>query len=94
MIFYKVMPVIDLFAVAMLLFGAALPAEPVRIAGMYLVAKGIFFVLISKDVASIGDFIFGIYALSIAFFGFYNLLISIIGAAYLGQKALFALAAS
>ncbi len=94
MFFYKIMPIFDIFACAMLLFGNILPADLVRFAGMYLIGKGLFFVLISRDIPSAVDFLFGIYLLTIAFFHFYNVLISLIGVVFIGQKAAMALALS
>ncbi|MEK6968131.1 MAG: hypothetical protein AABX51_05875 [Nanoarchaeota archaeon] len=93
MFFYKIMPVFDLLAAAAILFGPLLPTDPVRLAGTYLIGKGIFFVLISKDIASAFDFIIGLYAISIAYLHFYNIFLSLIAVVFLLQKSTFAIAA-
>lgn len=94
MFFYKIMPVLDLISAGLILFSPLLPTDPVRIAGTYLIVKGLFFVLTSKDIASALDFLIGIYAIIIVFFHFYNIFISLIAVIFLFQKSAFAIAAS
>lgn len=94
MFFYKIMPVLDIFSAIAVLFGPYLPLDVVRIAGTYLIGKGLFFVLISKDIPSFIDLVIGVYAISIAYLHFYNILISLLALLFIGQKSLLALGAA
>ncbi len=58
---------LDLITVLVLMFAAILPKTFLLYAAIYLLIKGALFVLFSKDFASYGDFISGIYLLVLSF---------------------------
>ena len=81
-----IIPILDLIATAVMLLihFDIIPWRPVFPFAMYLILKGVAF----RDVASIIDFIVGLYIIGIIVFGFHTFLVYIF-AAYLIQKALF-----
>ncbi len=92
MFFYRIMPILDLIAAFLLVFGASVPVGFLRFFSMYLVGKGAFFAVAGKDVPSAIDFLIGVYGILIVYFGWYNSLLSIICFAFLAQKSFFGLA--
>ena len=81
------MPILDVSAtIAMLLLHFdILPSRPVFPLAIYLIIKGIAF---RTDVASIVDFVIGLYIIGMILFGFHTFLVYIF-AAFLIQKAVF-----
>ncbi len=63
---FKTLGIMDLVAVVIFLGAAIFPKEMLLYAGIYLAAKGLFFVLLSKDIASYGDAASGIYIILFA----------------------------
>ena len=58
---FKTLGLFDLIAVLLLIGEAVFPTKFLAYAGIYLILKGIFFVLISNDLASYGDAVAGGY---------------------------------
>lgn len=92
MFLYRIMPLMDLTAAFLLVFGPAIPLGILRVFAMYLIAKGAFFAVTAKDIPSAIDFLIGIYGALIVYLGWYSALLSIICFAFLAQKSFFGLA--
>ncbi|MBT3721042.1 hypothetical protein HN789_06460 [archaeon] len=81
MIFY----ILDLLTVIILILSNILPNNLILYSGIYLFLKGIIFIIISKDIASVIDFICGIYMV-IMFFNFKIYFLTVLCIIWLLQK--------
>jgi hypothetical protein len=84
---FKALGTLDLVTVFVLLGAAILPEQLLFVAAVYMIVKGGVFTFISKDLASVGDFIAGIYLLVLAF-GLKIPILHPIILLYLAQKTL------
>jgi len=78
--FLVVFYLINFFPVTMLYYVA-----------LYLIIKGVFFIIISKDFASFVDVVFGIYFLIVLSGIYSNTAITVLAAVWLFQKAILGL---
>ena len=84
---FKALGTLDLATVFVLLGAAILPEQLLFVAAVYMIVKGGVFTFMSKDLASIGDFIAGIYLFVLAF-GLKIPILHPIVLLYLAQKTL------
>ncbi|GEM_PF-3906413 len=82
---FKTLGIMDLVTVIILMGAAAFPQKMLLYAGLYLLIKGLVFIMASKDIASYGDAISGAYMALMAF-GLTKPFITTAVLIYLGQK--------
>ncbi|MBI2575433.1 hypothetical protein HYV82_06135 [Candidatus Woesearchaeota archaeon] len=75
----------DLVTVIILIGAAVFPQKMLLYAGLYLMIKGLVFIMASKDIASYGDAISGAY-MALMSFGLTIPFITTAALIYLGQK--------
>ncbi len=85
---FKTLGFMDLIAVILLLGAAIFPSKLLLYAAVYLVVKGFFFIFVSKDIASFGDALSGVYILMFII-GLSSSVLNTIVLLYLGQKTFF-----
>ncbi len=85
---FRTLGVLDLVAVILLLGAAFFPHALLLYAGIYLVIKGFVFIAASKDIASLGDLVCGLYILLFVA-GLGVPLLNAAALIYLGQKTFF-----
>ena len=59
--FFRTLGTLDLLTVIILMLAAVAPHKLLLFAAIYMIVKGIIFILVSRDIASYGDLIAGIY---------------------------------
>ncbi len=82
---FKTLGTLDLLSVILLIGAAIFPKSLLLYAGVYLLLKGIIFIITSKDIASYGDALSGAY-LALLSFGTSIEIIGTIVLIYLAQK--------
>lgn len=82
---FKTLGILDLITVLVLMGAAIFPQKMLLYAGLYLMIKGLLFIMASKDIASYGDAISGAYMALMAF-GLTMPFITTAVLIYLGQK--------
>ncbi len=86
----KVLGALDLLVTLIIIFAPLFPKNIIFYGAFYLIAKGLMFVLTSRDFASYLDIICGIYVIFLAF-NLSNPIITILAVLFLGQKVVFSL---
>ena len=86
----KVLGALDLLVTLIIIFYSLFPKNIIFYGAFYLIAKGLIFVITSRDFASYFDVLCGIYTIFLAF-NMSNPIITIIAVLFLGQKVVFSL---
>jgi hypothetical protein len=64
---FKTLGAMDFVTVLILLGAAILPHKLLLFAAIYMIAKGLIFIMMNRDFASYGDFVSGVYLLIMSF---------------------------
>ena len=86
----KLLGFADILAIISLLASNILPQSLVLIMGLYLIGKGVLFIILGGQLPNILDILCGFYILLVSY-GISNWVISLIVIFYIGQKAIISL---